>query len=491
MEPGIAAELAVAVATILVAAAIGWRVQQGLGAFFAGAGALLASCIVVVSSILGHSLRGSGGAWFALTVSCLVVGVLAAIVSNRIIRGRSGRFVACLWFGYCALCIIGYLAGGWIGLLTITLPAVVIFWIGLYRTSAYVFPLPDGHWHPQALHALRPDAFRCVLTHAMGTNYPYYTVREGKVELRVDGNPVSMLFAGPGLVLVDCDHTAYLTDGMRVKDLLQPGLNFTGQFDREPKAIDLRPQFCTFDVSATTQDGIRVMGNASIVFRVPRHAGRTVELGRPFAFRRQAIYQIAAQEPAGRQASSEETGDRFEWASELVPQIATRILQDVINYYGLDDLCASFGPDRSPCLEISNRLQQELRHELRPIGIELQRAWVSVLLPQDASIIERRIDNWKTEWERHILSLISEGRAEYGRKIEQARADAELKILLRFGQLAQDNRFGDTASQAALALRFIDCMGEIVSDAESQWPMPNTIREALQQLRGEIEEGQR
>jgi hypothetical protein len=491
MEPGIATELALAAVTILVGTAIGWRVQGGLGAFFLGAGTLLASCFVVGGTLLGLEISEDGGAWLGLAVGCLIPGVLAWIVSDRIVRGRSGRFVAVLWFGYCALCIMGYLAGGWIGLLTITLPAVAIFWIGLYRTSAYILPLPDRHRHPQSFHDLRPRAFRTVLTHGMGTNYPYFFVRDGRTEPRVDGNPYNQLFAGPGLVSVDCDHAAYLTDGTRVKEVLQPGLNFTGRFDREPKAIDLRPQLGVFDISATTQDGIRVNGKVSIVFRVPRGVERSVELGRPFAFRRRSIYQIAAQEPAGKQPSSEEPGDRFEWASDLVPQIATRILQDIISHYKVDDLCAPFEPHRPPCREISDRLKQVLSCALRPIGIELQDGWVSMLLPQDASIIERRIDNWKTEWERHILSLISEGRAEYGRRIEQARADAELKILLRFGQIAQDNRFGDRASQAALALRFIDCMGEIVSDADGQWPMPNTISEALQQLRGEIEEGQR
>jgi hypothetical protein len=47
------------------------------------------------------------------------------------------------------------------------------------------------------------------------------------------------------------------------------------------------------------------------------------------------------------------------------------------------------------------------------------------------------------------------------------------------------------ASQTALALRFIDSLGEVVGESEGQWPLSESSLETLQQLRGEIEAGRR
>ena len=113
------------------------------------------------------------------------------------------------------------------------------------------------------------------------------------------------------------------------------------------------------------------------------------------------------------------------------------------------------------------------------------------LEPQDDGVKQRRLDNWKTEWEHRILESMSKGWSERAQHIEKARAQAELQILHRLAQAARERGLGDTESQVALTLRFIDCMGEIVSDAGAQWPLPEGCQETLTRLRGEIAGEQR
>lgn len=525
MEPGVIIGLIVASMITLASMIVGWRVQGEVGAFLLGVGALLASALCIASTQLGLVLWGNKGGWIGLVIAILLTGCLAWIAGNRVIKGQSGRLAAGLWLGLCFFCICGYLAGGPVGLSTITLPALAVFWIGLFRISAYVLPLRDENRRPEFrlfphspsrrpqaslfpprgwgayVHAVRESqwsrAFRSLLTFAMGTNYPYYFVKGGEVECRVDGSPFSQFFAGPGLVYADCDQAGYLTDGSRVKGVLEPGLNVTGWSDLEPKPIDLRPQLRTFDVEALTKDGILIQVPISIVFRIhpgtrPSEQGRKnakcePETGRSFPFRRRAVYQIAAAEPVQRSSRRDKNEVRCEWNSELVPMIATRIFQDVVSNYDVNDLCAPLDPDQCPYSNITESMSRKLGQALVVYGIELLDGWLGNLRPLDEAVTQRRLDNWMTEWERQILQLISDGKAEHARQTEKARAQAELRILLKFSQIVPAGSVTDPASQTALILRFIDCMGEVVSESDSQWPLPENTRATLRRLRGEIE----
>jgi hypothetical protein len=247
-----------------------------------------------------------------LLLGILLSGILGAMLLGGFIRSRNRRFIAGVWYAYCALCIAGHLGGGWIGLLTITLPAVIIFWIGLYRLSAHLLPLrgrlgtTDGKdrsgksaQHTKRDREERFQAFKSLITFSLGTNYPYYFVKDGKAEKRVEGNPAGRFFAGPGFVYTDCSHAAYVTSGILVRGVLEPGLSFTGLFDLEPKIIDLRPQLRAFPVDALTTDGIPIQVLAFAIFQIhPGHKradlGETAELrkpklGQPFPFRHRAV----------------------------------------------------------------------------------------------------------------------------------------------------------------------------------------------------------
>ncbi|NLF14333.1 MAG: hypothetical protein GX597_21315, partial [Anaerolineaceae bacterium] len=148
-------------------------------------------------------------------------------------------------------------------------------------------------------------------------------------------------------------------------------------------------------------------------------------------------------------------------------------------------------PDRDPREEIVEQMRRCLRPLLRSYGIELIGGGISNLVPREKAVMQRRLDNWKTEWERRILLAMGKGRSDRARHIEKARAKAELQILHRLSDVARQANLGDEASQTALTLRFIDCLGEIVSETDAQWPLPESCRKTLARLRGEIEEGQR
>jgi hypothetical protein len=117
--------------------------------------------------------------------------------------------------------------------------------------------------------------------------------------------------------------------------------------------------------------------------------------------------------------------------------------------------------------------------------------WLSSFIPLDSAVMERRLDNWKTEWERKILMRMSKDKAKRRQQIESARAEAEAKIVLSFAKIAEEITPDNEASKTALALRFIDCLGEMISESDTQWPLPDDVEHTLKRLRGEIEGGPR
>jgi regulator of protease activity HflC (stomatin/prohibitin superfamily) len=464
------------IVTTGLAMVLGYLGQRWMGAVMLGVGAAFASGLCAAGILVGRGLGDVAGAWIGLLVAIVLAGLLGGRVLGKLIRGQSGRFIAGLWFGYCGLCIVGYLAAGWMGLLTITFPSVAIFWIGLYRISAYILPLQDK--------SQRPQAFRSLLTFTMGTNYPYYVARDGKLSEHVSGNAFNQFFAGPGIVIAGCDQAGYRTDGIRVLGIAEPGVTFTQMFEQPPKVVDLRPQLCAFDIDALTKDGIPVKVLTFVPFRIYRGA-KEAELGNPFPFRRRAIFDAVARQPVER-GPREEDEREHPWNTDLIPMVATRTVQDIISRYNVDELCAADDPDRDPRIEILEQMKADLKKDMIPYGIEVLGGGIANLVPKDRAVLERRINNWRTEWVRQILVEISEGNAERKRQIEKARAEAEAEVVLRLGQIVEQCLADGPATQTAITLRFIDCLGEIVSETESQWPPPPDLVETLEQLRGKI-----
>jgi hypothetical protein len=71
------------------------------------------------------------------------------------------------------------------------------------------------------------------------------------------------------------------------------------------------------------------------------------------------------------------------------------------------------------------------------------------------------------------------------REIEKARAEAEIEVVLKLGKVVEASlASGD--SETALTLRFIDCLGEMVSESDSRWPVPSGLEKTIQQLTGKI-----
>ena len=227
-----------------------------------------------------------------LMIAIALVAALAYRRGHKFSGQRGAWAISLTWLGWCAFCLLGYVAqpDGPIGLLLIALPSLTLLWMGGYFLSQIVLPLNDDA--PQRIDLL---AFRALITYTLGSNYPYYAVENRKKIARAPGNPFQHFFAGPGIVMTSCDHTVVITNDIKITEVPEPGLSFTGLFETIDEIIDLRLQLRAFHVEAITKDGIRIKVLTFVPFRI--QAGEDwPESGKPFPFRKSAVFKAVQEQ---------------------------------------------------------------------------------------------------------------------------------------------------------------------------------------------------
>ena len=458
----------IAVVMVGLAAFLGYLSDKRSGAVVLALLAFLAAGICLVGFTWGKSA--------GLLVAALLVAALGALLGRKLGNRRGAAFVSLLWLGFCGACVIGYLADGRAGLLSITLPSVALFWIGLWRLSRRLLPLRNG--------SQARIAFRCLYTFALGTNLPYYVFENGELEERVDGNP-SQFFSGPGIVITPCDHVAVIHDGIWVNYVDQPGLVFTGPFERVKEIVDLRPQLKAYNVEALTKDGIRVSVLTFVVFCIQRHTNdRQPVLGRSFPFRRRAISKAVYNPPT-------EDSQQYRW-DDVVSIATSQILRDIIGEYTFDDLCAPYNPDRDPRTEIiAGREDQEgqripgltdrLKQKAIDYGIWVLDTGIQNLRPVEEEVLKQRIENWRTEWQRKMMIERGKGEAAAVRSLALAHAQAQAEVIRTISEGIAQIDLGDRAIlPQVIAMRLIGAVEEMASPpAEQSQSLPLNMKKRM------------
>ena len=432
--------------------------------------------------------------WFYTTVACglcflgiqlagwpgLMVAIgLVTVLAYRMGKGfgkkkedlagkrRGGIFVPALWLGFCGSFAIGYWAGGPLGLFTITVPSLVIFWVGLFAISGHLLPLRNhGQWS---------KAFRSLFSFSLGTNYPYYVLEDREIVERVMGNAFGQFFAGPGIILTDAAHAPVVWEGLKFKAVGEPGLTFSDRFDQMYQTVDLRPQLRSFYVDAITKDGIRIQVLTFVPFRLNTE-GQEPKRNGGFPLDKQRIYKTVWEQPV-------EEGQKRSW-DEVVQIVATRILRRIIGQYRCDELCESFDPGKDPRVTIKDELVKQLRRELRGYEIELLGGGISNLEPVDMDISSERIAAWRAEWERRITDTLAEARANSIWQVEQAYAQAQAGLIGAVHSVVQQQQelTPEILSKLA-ALRFVEALEDMACSPQVRQELPPDTAETLGYLR--------
>lgn len=448
--------LEIAIWTCMLAGCVGYWFDKLMGTLamelFSVSVALVCIFFSAIPSVY-YELSGD----LNLLLAVILIGIAGPILfSHMWLKGKGVRVLAALWFGFCVVCWIGYWAAGRLGLLLLTLPTVVVFGGFLYYVSQFTLPVQAGQ---------KMQAFRSLLTYTLGTNYPYYVIDDWKNQQthklekpnpRVQGDPFLQFFAGPGIVLNDCNHLAVITDGSKLW-IAPPGLSFTRQFEQLYADVDLRPQLRVKTIQAETKDGIRV----SVLFFTPHRigtGGRQPALGEPFPYDEEAVLKAVWEQAIvdhtwkrDEQGVATEGVKRIPW-DELAPMVAQPILKSIISNY----TCNELHTPGDPRVKIAGDFRTQMKEAMQPMGIEMVGGGISNLVPPD-DVVEQRIKNWEAEWKRKIDIELGEAEAEVARQLGPVWATAQFEVIDELTRILRRAEDGQVTEQA-LAFQLIEAL---------------------------------
>lgn len=500
MEAGILKELSIlSIITAALATLLGLLSQRAMGVLFLGFSTIVACGLCLV----GFRLYG----WMGLLLGIFLATLGGYFLGRMFGKRRGGLFVAFLWLGFCASCAVGYWAAGWVGWLTITLPSVALFWYSLWRFSGRLLPIEMRRrswwlWRYLLKRLFAPrrideqtrresryrfQSFRALLTYSLGTNYPYYVVEGGELQKRVDGNLFGRFLAGPGIVITNPHEAAVISDGMEIKGIGPPGLVFTGVFDRVDQIVDLRTQLRVLDVNALTRDGITVRVPTFVFFRIrttPQRPGVFWVDGESDKAILQTLHVWPAEEALKRA-----------W-DDLPPLRTELILKDIISAYDFDGLCArdepAWQPDENLPLQrirttLETRLREAIDRECK--GIEIVGVGIDNPRPVDPSVMQRRIANWHTEWERRMMMQKGEGATAVLRRISEARAQGQAEVIRILTEEAKHLEGTDKDVLAdVLTLQLLETLNDIARRPSVQQVLSAETMETMEHLQRAAEE---
>ncbi|MBU0704676.1 MAG: hypothetical protein KKC18_12515, partial [Chloroflexi bacterium] len=402
--------------TIFVFVAIGILgrfLNSVVGEFLLEIPFLLLTCLAfyILFGLIGVGLKLSPNQITWVANAGLVIGAAVASIwevwggrkngTSEPGKRRGAWFFLCLWLGFCFVSWIGHAAGGWLGLLVITAPAMLGFWLLLHYLARFILPLDEGQSVSEAL--------RCLLTFSAGTNYPYYVLENREKVERVPGNQFRQdplrgpTIYGTGVFLTGPDHILAVSNGFKFA-IRGPGVVFTQLFETIQEPMDLQPQQRPYTVEATTKDGICLEFNTFGPFQLD--AGeQQPELGKPFPFRKSSVFKAfhAQSIDIKRDKLDGEVVEkrvRRRW-DELYEMIGTHVMQDIISGYKFDELYEPLDPAKDPRKDIAAEYREKMREELPRRGIRIPGGGISNLMPADKdTVFNQRITSWQAQWQR-------------------------------------------------------------------------------------------
>jgi hypothetical protein len=488
-------------------------------------------------------------AWVAFLISLFLAGLvqllpLAILESrNEYIRRWVPYFA---WLYFWVTVLIGW-RRGWLGLLTISAPALLILGGGLFFVSGFLLPFPKLDIYRGNREAPRPgampmfwqelqdflalfyypenkdarkkwierrrQALRCLLTYALGTNYPYYTVvderitertegentwmtTEEKLRKRVEGDLFSEYFSGPGIILSGPDQAVVLSSGLNFKGPKDPGVIFTGTSDRPTHVIDLKVQLRAFPVRAWTKDGIEVEFFTFIPFQIGTGKEKPT-LGKSFPYRASDVFRAVHAQLIEHETPSQipDNLKQHEWFD--LPQIVgEQIVRDAVSRYEFDELYAPFelydksSSDQHPRSEISGKLAEGLDDILPNWGIQRIGCGIGNIEPVDDRVLDQRIEAWRADWTRQIMIQRAIGKSHRTQKIEQARAQAQVDVILNIGRrLERLQSFHSPVSMDDLAGEIIGILENLVHQARMRRSLNRDMEDIFYRVQGGLRIG--
>lgn len=436
-----------------------------------GLGALL--LVLVTVALAGASLLAPG------TIARFSAYIWGAIVVLTLAVFRGSMKQGFLYFIQAGSCVVGIglslndfnlvpfgLFGG------VIWGAVLIasFLFGLIYLSQYVLPLAGSEGWSEGLRLLgRHYLLGSPTPQPVDHRRAGRSIRRARTEnSERDPNALPNSFRMLNAGILKSHQILALTKGSGFSRPVGPGFVTLFGGERIASQFDLRNHVRTQSVAANTRDGIPVETSITLAFRI-RHtepADNDPNLQHPYD--KDAVFSVTYASSIGEQ------DELMPWTERLGPQAAAILTAELARY----ELNGLYQPDDDGIAGI-DLIGQAMNQQLTVIanndGIELLYVGFDhFTLPE--AVTEQRIKTWQADWERKILERQATGNAEALRRMKQARAQTQIKIIKNITQNIRDMReTGDLDLTEIITLRTIEALESALSDESVQMLIPRQV----------------
>lgn len=350
---------------------------------------------------------------------------------------------------------------------------VLIFGLALFYHAQKVLPIEGQSGWYESLRLILSFNFPGLLTAAGRRIY--------KPPKKVDPpEGLTYGFMRHGAGFIRSEYVLALSKGAGFARSAGPGFIRLKSGERVAEVLDLRTHRRQQTVEATTRDGIELETTVAVTFHIQRET-QPVEPDLPYPYDPDAVFQVHY---LGSFSTGEET---IPW-SERVGRQAVGALVTELSRHTMDQL---YG-DTQPSVEvgvIANRIENQLRQSFERHGIDVISASVGQFrLPDE--LVRERIKNWQAGWQAQIEAERQAGEAEAQRRLQLARARAQIGIIDRLTRSIDAlSRQSDLELSEVVAIRVLEALQQSHRD-ESVLPLlPEQTLRMLRNMQTLLQDG--
>ena len=347
--------------------------------------------------------------------------------------------------GHLTLILAGWLMGMWFGILFLSIPVLIIFYIILYHLAQVIIPSSD----PESKKEMK-NKFLALFWYLWGNQYPFWTAKDSACrdfDKKIDGNYFKE-FGAPVVIWTHSHQVVGLSSGIEFVRVSGPGITFAGRYERPEALVDLRAQLRTEELNTTTKDGIVISALLFLSFKIDpekwaewnkwdreekhrllRYAPilrNGLEIDREIgSFPYSTARVQAALSTFSIKPDATEGNNSMVYWDEIVVQRAVYEARLVLSKRNLNQFWEPEKDHRgkSALDEIGAEIKERLTPRLKEMGVQLMASRiVNFTLADDSPIRERQIKSWEERWEQKRKTALTNGKAVAKLTTEKAEA---------------------------------------------------------------------
>ena len=407
--------------------------------------------------------------------------------------------------GHIAILFIGLiLFNRWFGLVLITLPALIGYYVTLYSLAVVLVPVSNPEDRAE-----RRKRFIVLVSYSWGVQFPMYVV-DGhaweKLEARIPGDSTLGFLHIPGLIWTRAHQVVAITSGNKFKRIDGPGVVFTGSYERPLQVFDLRLQMRGNKINAVSKDGIRFKARVFTSFRLDPEIWDEETIYHPLRQLNAALrgadkpdYTLGSfpfskkriQVTLGVTSTQVDKENTLIYWDQWVLNLVEKEARQVLSQKNLDELWrpSPDGPFANALAKITKELKDRVYLPLRSAGILVLAAQIEDFdfpgeKDQIDDVSEQQIATWGSEWEGRSSMILAEAQAESEYMQQEARAYAESVMLNAIAEsLQKTQEINPNLPRYVIAMRFLSTLQDFVR----RQPGDKTIQDLQERLK-EIDE---